>query len=70
MDHRLLIAGLVVWQVLAVLVESLADTGDDAMPEDAEHSRDEAALVAISLAVLHLQEAHDGLCGCQSDLLV
>ncbi len=69
MHHRLLVAGLVVRQARAALLECLAHAADVAVAEDAEHGRDQAADVAVALAVLHLQILHDRLRHRQADRL-
>jgi hypothetical protein len=61
MDHRLLVAGLVVWEAACVLLERLADTGDVTVTEDTEASGEEAVFDPVSLYVLLGQEAHQRL---------
>ena len=66
-DHRLLVAGLVVGQIAAALLEGLSQAADVAVAEDAEHGRDQAARLAVALAVLCLQELDDRLGHGQAD---
>ena len=61
MDHRLLIAGLGVRQVLTVLAERLSQAGNIAVAEDAENGRNQAACLAVALAILDLQILHQRL---------
>ena len=60
-DHRLLVARLVVRQIVAVLDQCLAEARHVAVPEDAPQPLDEAFLLTVVLAVLDLQEPHDRL---------
>ena len=49
-----------------VLQQGLPDSGDVAVPEDSESSRDEAVLNAVALGVLVGQETNDRLGDCES----
>ena len=61
MDHRLLVASLVVSQRFGILGERLAETGNVAVPEDAPAAGEEPLLDAIALDVLLGQEPHERL---------
>ena len=52
MDHRLFVAALVIAQRAAGLVQGLADAGDVAVAEDAEHAGEERLLPAVAFAAL------------------
>jgi hypothetical protein len=60
-DHRLLVAGLVVGQTLRVFVESLTHARHVTVAEDAEAPGEEALLHSVALDVLVSQEAHQRL---------
>ncbi len=66
MDHRLLVASLVVAEV-GVLLERLADAGDVAVAEDAEAAGEEGLLHAVALGILLLQERDQRLCHRQTE---
>src|ERR1700680_1417172 len=51
-DHRLLVAALVVADLRGVLLERLADARDVAVAEDAKAPFDEALLASVTLDVL------------------
>src|SRR3954454_17688185 len=60
MDHRLLVARLVVAELVPVLQERLADTGDVAVAEDAEGAGEERVrLGPVARRALGGQEADD-----------
>ena len=54
-DHRLLIAGLIVGERVAVFMKSLAQTRRISMAENPEHRWYQPTSLAIALAVLDLQ---------------
>ena len=56
MDHRLLVARLVVGELVPVLLERLSDAGDVAVSEDAEGTGEQALLHPVALDVLVGQE--------------
>ncbi len=58
--HRLLVAGQDVAQA-AVLLQRLADAGDVAVAEDAQHPGEERLLHPVALDVLRGQERHQRL---------
>jgi len=60
-DHRLLIARLVVGQVTRVLLECLPHARYVAVPENADASREKSLLDAVALDVLDGQKAHQRL---------
>jgi hypothetical protein len=64
---RLLVARLVVAQAAGVLLQCLADTGDVAVPEDAEHAGEERPLDPVPLDPLRREEAHQGLSHGEAD---
>jgi hypothetical protein len=65
--HRLLVAALVVSQPILHLMERLANSGDIAMAEDAEHTGEKRLAQAITLAVLDAQKPHERLRHRQSN---
>ena len=56
MHHPLLVARLVVAEPAAGLLQRLAQAGHVAVPEDAEHAREERRLPPVTLDVLLRQE--------------
>jgi len=48
-NHALLVPSLEVAEPITRGLEGLADAGDVAVPEDAEHAREEGVLVSVSL---------------------
>jgi hypothetical protein len=65
--HVLFVAALDEGHVIGQFVESLAQAGDVAVPEDPECCGDEAAADAVGDGVLNGQVFDDGLGGGQSD---
>ena len=60
-NHRLLVACLVVRQQIGVLVQRLADSGDVAVPEDPEAPFEEPLLDSVPLDVLRGEEPDERL---------
>ncbi len=65
MNGGLLVAAEVVGEV-GILLQRLAETGDDAVAEDAPSTFEEAVFDAVALDVLVLEEAQQGLRHCHS----
>ena len=66
-DHRLLVARLVIRQVPSAFLQCLPHAADVAVAEDAEHRRDQASGPAVPLAVLGLEVLHHRLRHGQAD---
>ena len=60
-DHRLLVARQIVAQGCSLLLQGLADTGDVAMAEDAEHAAKKRLLAAVARRSLLRHESHHRL---------
>jgi hypothetical protein len=64
MYHRLLVSRLVVTKVRSALVERLANTGNVAVAENAEHPREKCMLIAVAFDILVAEESYHCL-GCR-----
>ena len=63
MRHALFVFALIDGQSAAVGVERLAQTADDAVPEDRKNAVYELCLFAVKGYVLIVEKAHKRLCG-------